>query len=1045
MITSEGNNMRKTKRLFAAFLAVCLLAALAIPLTAAEQDTGKRKVVSVVYDTSWSMSQAPIGSKDIFQYTNDKWLYARYALQMLMSLLGEEDTLIISSMSPLEDRGEEYPYIEVDLTANDRDGEVHEKLPDPRSDEEKSDARENSIFFNENMEGTPISSVGAAKNRLVERGLMSSENLQDADPSVEHWLVIFTDGIFGRFVDEDTNFDGKDDYKSYNSQSEIEDAIASYISDYPSLNTIYLGFGNVGNNEVYDLADGSLSEKYKFSSYVADLGKGPDTLAEAMQEIANQLSGRYTLDPASYTVDGNTVTVDLAKFPYSFKSVSVMAQNCGATIDGAYLDGSTLPILQKCTIIPPEGLDDMKTGCSAVIKSNTGDCFPKKELRLTFNAPVESLSLLAEPYISLTHYYEYKGERVDMQFINSNLTEGDEIVVRYEAKDGANGTAFDMKDAFGKVVTKVTYAGNSYECGDKIPLTVGKNEVGVSVSVMDGQYTLYSSEICIIESNPLNFRVMHEGDCPATFTTTGKPVLQSTYLIYKEGNPITSKAALGMYTVEVEVTDANGNVINRAGIINDDGTVTVRTELPASGYGEYTEWIKVIDPDKLFREHSHTVNYIPAKIYLQSTGDAGFTMTETEIAENYDKVIRFALTTEGGAPMPFDGMEYTLTVNGTKIESPSVEDNILSFTPNSHSEASMDAREHTVELTASLIGHPEIAAEASTAFTVTPSTHEMVNYDSPCKTVERFALDENTAVVYFQLLRDNKPLSESELQARINEGKITVTDKGTFSKNFMLPCGKTYKAETVNGEGVIAVRVTRDWINPFQSFEAMFILNGAKPVTATYGDTAATDAFTFTPSSLWSYIWRILVILLVIHLTLFIIGFFIARSYPTGTFLKISLPTDDSSKIRISSVLMNFSFKDKWLWHYKRLIFMLPIFGDQPGRSLFGMASIKFTKKEKPQYAFLMTLRDLTRAQPTNEGGRDFAAILKEIGSKKFKGVIPRVKDTVTAGILRKMYRPKGPDAKVAGQESNISGTAYGKFDSNQKLKEILVFIKKSR
>ena len=225
----------------------------------------------------------------------------------------------------------------------------------------------------------------------------------------------------------------------------------------------------------------------------------------------------------------------------------------------------------------------------------------------------------------------------------------------------------------------------------------------------------------------------------------------------------------------------------------------------------------------------------------------------------------------------------------------------------------------------------------------------------------------------------------------------------------------------------------------------MMILNGAKPVTATYGETAATDAFVFTPSSLWSYIWRILVILLVIHIILFIVGFFVSRSYPTGTFLKISLPTDDMSKVRISSISMNMTFKEKWLWHYKRFIFMLPIFGDQPGRSLFGMASIKFTKKEKPQYAFLMTLRDLARSQPTNEGGRKFAAILKEVGNKKFKGVIPRVDDTVTAGVLRKMYKPKGPDAKVAGQESNLSGTAFGKYDSNQKLKEILVFIKKSR
>ena len=72
--------MRKKTRLFALLLAVWMLAAMALPLTAAEAPTGKRKVVSVVYDTSLSMSQSgdyqtdANGNKRIVRYDLDPFI-----------------------------------------------------------------------------------------------------------------------------------------------------------------------------------------------------------------------------------------------------------------------------------------------------------------------------------------------------------------------------------------------------------------------------------------------------------------------------------------------------------------------------------------------------------------------------------------------------------------------------------------------------------------------------------------------------------------------------------------------------------------------------------------------------------------------------------------------------------------------------------------------------------------------------------------------------------------------------------------------------------
>ena len=77
--------MRKMTRVVALLLAMlCLLSTvLTVPLAAAEANVGTqpRKVVSVLYDNSKSMKMSSTE-------TENRYEYARYAMQVLMALMG---------------------------------------------------------------------------------------------------------------------------------------------------------------------------------------------------------------------------------------------------------------------------------------------------------------------------------------------------------------------------------------------------------------------------------------------------------------------------------------------------------------------------------------------------------------------------------------------------------------------------------------------------------------------------------------------------------------------------------------------------------------------------------------------------------------------------------------------------------------------------------------------------------------------------------------------------------------------------------------------
>ena len=527
-------------------VAFLLMGTITIPIAAADTNQAgdvryTQKIVSVLYDNSGSMS------------SSNKNDYALYALQMLMALLDDSDILVITPMnSNLGTVTSTSSGIEVNLSASDRNAELTNALTSSSSFLSKTPSG-----------GTPGSAIKVAVKQLEERGLKDRDNLATAAEDKEYWLVVLTDGVFNEQTD------------TYGADAVIE----SHITDFPSLRTIYLGLGG----DSPDLSNSDLTKKLSFTPYRAAT---TDDIVSAMQSVANQLSGRYTLESKYYTVNGSTVTVDLNRCEVSFKNISVIAQDCGVKLVSAKHDGKNMNIAQPCVIVPKGLTNKIKNGYSGVI---TGDPYlAGGTLILEFSGAVsaDKLNILAEPALIIESYIEYKNganwERTTMQYVNANLSKNDKIRVGYEVYEQSGVKIVDLNKLFGSCEASVTYAGNCYNVGEEIPLVVGNNEIGVLVSVMDGAYTMYSSIICIIEENPTYYRVEVKGD--DAFSPSRKA--QVVFTVYSDNMPL-SATMLSNYQWKLTATAPNNANVNCSASVGADGKITADLSAISSVFGDY--------------------------------------------------------------------------------------------------------------------------------------------------------------------------------------------------------------------------------------------------------------------------------------------------------------------------------------------------------------------------------------------------------------------------------------------------------------------------
>lgn len=754
---------------FVRFLCIPLICLLLLPLLGAgaafaadgratdgSEARYTRKTVVVLYDDSGSMSM------------DNRSQYALYAMQMLMGLMDSGDRMTVYTMNHQKS-------ISVNLSAASREAEITRIL----------EGEKNSAFRPDGTT-TPFDSVDAATKLLVDAGMKTkAQTGTEVDNTNEYWLIVLTDGAF---------YDGS----SQVSRDKLKNKLIQNTDTYSNFRTVYFGMGQ-------DAMDLSGTGTATFSPFRAGTAA---QIAAGMQEVAKRLSGRYALDSSAYTVSGNTVRVDLSTLPCAFRSISVIAQNCDATLLSADHDGRSVPLSLPVTIKPDAALK-MKNGFSAVLRETP--YFKGGVLTLTFSGPVnpDALTVLMEPALSITPYYLRqeggKWVEADASYLSNYMKPGDIVRVGYRVQEASTpGRDIDLAAVFGKTESTVYYNGRTYAVGQDISLVEGANEIGLTVSIMDGAYTLSATVPCVILKDPTSYYISakteQDGENPGRYTTS--------FTIYVDGKPLPA-ASFSRYRITLTEKDAAGQDTPAGYSVQGNALVCVSDF--GSGFGQRTLTLKVLDEHSIARQATEQVLHYPAALSLTVTGRDSLSLSEAALRGNR-QAFSFTLTADGRAldfTNPF--CRYTVTLDGQDVTScVTVSGNTLTLCPDENTPGAAVPGDHTV--TVSVAGdRVGLQASASVALRISPAAYAVAVTGPQRLDKTPHTLTSRPEGFTFTLTESGAPVDFASplLRYTVLVGSVDVTAYVTVSGNTLqyIPAPDHFPGGVPQGESAVTVTV----------------------------------------------------------------------------------------------------------------------------------------------------------------------------------------------------------------------------------------------
>ncbi len=849
---------------------------------AAEEVTYKRKIVSVLFDNSYSMWNNDTQKENRTEL-------AKYSLEMLAALLSNQDELYITTMNPRADGDES--AIEVDLSAENREAEIKEKIVDTSA-----------LYPNGK---TPGSSIRKALSILTGRGLSLAGNSSYSETSnVEYWLVMLTDG----------NFD----------EGMTEELIEQNIEGYLGLHTVYIAFGA----DAKDLTDPdlALNKNYPFSAKcVPNSGE----LVSAMQDVSNQISSRYGADAneGQYSVSENEVIVDLDKFKFAVNNIAVIVQDCGAALQSVTYKGKTLVPIQKSALkgsfinSDKQAVQIVNDGYVAVVSD--GDCMSDGQVHFVYDRAVgANISVLVEPAIYIDAYLEREVEgrwiKTDIQEINGEMRPGDEVRVQYKVYSSATDEEIDLAEIFGEPTEKVTYCGNGYAIGEPIPLEKGSNAISVAISVLGGSYTMYSNIICYIEENPSYYRLEGKVD-----QINGRSA-NIIYTLYVNDRQV-DREGLKDYDVEVKITYADGTE-HAAQIANtaEDGSMSVEFDGSALDYGQYVFTAKVTNRETgLSRVNTQTVSIVPNVFEVKCNTAEKLSFSAFRLSQESFKV-EFSATMDGKFVSFSNSLiAYKLLIDDKDVTAKSAVENgnlVIYLTEDVVPDLALGTKMLTLQ--ADVLG--ETSATASYEFEIVKSIYRLEPVEGSSRELDVYDLKNKQAAVSFRAYKDEIPCTAEELSAALESGAIE-TEADSFGWLTCLPYGMDVAVEEEDGDALIVCHVKKDIASPFDYFLATFIFAREKTVTIFYEGESASDTISINTLNWGERIWRwalfLIILLILLHITLFVIGFFVAKRLPKGMMLRFQIGQNLNNNVgNVGVWRVNMTFKEVFLWHLSRFI-----------------------------------------------------------------------------------------------------------------------------
>lgn len=320
-----------------------LLVVLLLPMTTAYMEPSQHlrvpRVISVVYDDSGSMS-------------GDDEYYAKYAMNIFISLLDENDVLYVTMMS------NEEKAVQIDLTKG-------------------ADAACQQLNGLISSAGTPAQTIETAQNALL--------NHKSEFSSALYWLVVFTDGAF-------------DESNAY-----VTDLLTSFLKKkMPNGTTPQVCYMGIGKSAFVPQINHQDYTLYPKSGDIVN----EDGIVNALQDMADDISGRSAVEDVNIRVSGNTMSVD-TKFP-SYSIVVLQMRTdlpVKAVRDAA---GNVIPVksngvfVQERTYgrIPDENTLTLK-GVVNTLTPVSDEPLPSGTYTIEYAAPPTDVVVMTEPALVL--------------------------------------------------------------------------------------------------------------------------------------------------------------------------------------------------------------------------------------------------------------------------------------------------------------------------------------------------------------------------------------------------------------------------------------------------------------------------------------------------------------------------------------------------------------------------------------------------------------------------------------------------------------------
>lgn len=433
------------KRLLSLLIAVmtALTALLCLPLSVSAESMYIRKIVSVVYDDSGSMTE------------DGKWECANYAMQAFCGLLNSEDRLYITYMSQAQLYAANYDPKEVNLSAD------------------KIQTSVDSIRKHTGDGATPYGAVEIAFNKL--------KSVKDANPNTQYWLVVITDGEF-------------DEYRSMKPR-DVVDSLDEHFADY--IDTVmpngtkpqvtFLGIGGVTSP--------SENRDEGIYTYSASDANG---IIGAMSEMADKISGRTRLKKSDLKkIDDKTIRVS-SSIP--LLNIAVLAQGSEAKITKAVFGGEVgLSISRKVSLSYP-GRFDLVGG--AYLIGDSKNVIGSGAYDITFDREInpKDVIILFEPALEMRVVITVNGREISGAADLDNVTEGDKVSVSCKIYEMGTDTEVDPS----LMPPKTEFKLSILEDGKSVKQSSGK-EMSISDYVLNNVETEISAAVIIDGFNPIEY------------------------------------------------------------------------------------------------------------------------------------------------------------------------------------------------------------------------------------------------------------------------------------------------------------------------------------------------------------------------------------------------------------------------------------------------------------------------------------------------------------------------------------------------------------